>query len=127
MSHRLALAPRAGGFSLVELLVTICVLGSIASIAILAIGSLKENSSRTRDRRNAQEIVAIYTAARAAGLNFVVDGDMEQTVRNVVAGGVVTEGAFAGSHFGLPGLDVREQESAQAHLEISGGELLYDP
>ena len=110
-----------------ELLVTISVLGSIVSIAVLAVGSLNENSSRTRDRRNAQEIVAIYTAARAAGLNFIADGDVEQTVRNIVAGGVATDGAFAGSHFGLPGLDVREQESAKAHLQISGGELLYDP
>ena len=115
------------GFSLVEMLTTIAVLGVLTSIALLSMSSINQNSLDTRDRRNAQELAMICNTAQAAGVDFVVDGDLEATIKNVVAGGSPTDGAFQGRFFGLKGMAPSDQENAKRFLELNNRLLSYKP
>lgn len=115
------------GFSLVEMLTTIAVLGVMTSMALISIGNVNRNSVETRNRRNAQELAGICASAQAAGVDFVVANDLEQTIRNVVAGGAPTSGAFTGHYFGLPGLTPEDQTSAKTYLYLDNGSLGYRP
>jgi prepilin-type N-terminal cleavage/methylation domain-containing protein len=117
----------ARGFSLVEMLTTIAVLAVMTSIALISMGQINKNSEETRDRRNAQELAAICAVAQAAGLNFVVSGNLEKTIENIVAGGTPADGAFAGKFFGLKGLQPADQITASKYLELADGTLNYKP
>lgn len=55
------------GFSLIELLVVIAVIGIIAAIAIPNIAGLTGSAGEAAARRNAQNIVSVYSSAIAAG------------------------------------------------------------
>jgi prepilin-type N-terminal cleavage/methylation domain-containing protein len=115
------------GFSLVEMLTTIAVLGVMTAIALMSISQINQNSKETRDRRNAQELAAVCAVAQAAGVEFVVSGDLPKTIENIVAGGTASEGAFAGKSFGMRGLQPADQETASKYLELADGNLNYKP
>ena len=55
------------GFSLVEMLVVIAVIGVLTAIAIPIIGRINEQAEIAKDNRNTQAVVTMYNAARAAG------------------------------------------------------------
>jgi prepilin-type N-terminal cleavage/methylation domain-containing protein len=115
------------GFSLIELLTVVAILGVFASIALVMMGNINQSSVDTRDRRNAQELAAVCASAQAAGIDFVVDGDLAETIRNVVKGGEPADGAFAGRFFGLQGLAPADQETAKKFLELTNGSLQFKP
>jgi prepilin-type N-terminal cleavage/methylation domain-containing protein len=114
------------GFSLVEVLIVIAVLGVMASIAINSLASHREAAEQTRNRRNAQEIVSLCVAAQAAGISFVVPGDPVQTARNAVSGAKATKGSFAGKTFRLPGMQEKEILGAAYYLDVQGNEVKYN-
>src|SRR5437660_10466455 len=93
------------GFSLVELLVCIAVLGILVNVGILQMTFSKASYDRTRDKRNAQELAGICTCAQAAGLDFTTSGDLDQTIRSIITGGSPADGAFSGRNFSLKGLN----------------------
>jgi prepilin-type N-terminal cleavage/methylation domain-containing protein len=115
------------GFSLVEMLVVIGVIGVLASIALPVLaGPTKQSADDSRDRRNAQSLAQVYQAGHVAGVDFLVADDLEATVERVRAGGMPNEGSMAGSSYGVPGLTVEAKNGAMRFLELRGEMLLYD-
>ena len=120
-------AMRMRGFSLLEMLVALSLLGMLASLVLSGLPNINQQSNQTRDRRNAQELATVCATAQAAGVDFVVAGDMDLTIKNVVAGGKPSDGAFAGRFFGLPGLTPVDQGTAKTYLLLDNGSLQFRP
>ncbi|MFT5467084.1 MAG: prepilin-type N-terminal cleavage/methylation domain-containing protein [Verrucomicrobiales bacterium] len=115
--------------SLVEMLIVISIIGIISSIAVISFGSIKkEGADKVRDQRNAQALTSVFMGGETAGLSFYVDGDIEATVDNVIAGATVNDGGvFDGAHFSLKGIDEPAKQSAMQYLILDGGLLTYNP
>jgi hypothetical protein len=94
---------------------------------LLSLSQINQQSLDTRNRRNAQELAGICAAAQAAGVDFVAAGDLDQTINNVVTGGMPADGAFTGCFFGLPSLQTTDRAAAKAYLVLDSGSLHYRP
>jgi prepilin-type N-terminal cleavage/methylation domain-containing protein len=115
------------GFTLIEMLMTIAIIGFIASIAVPNLSSLHSGEVKeTRHRRNAQEIASVFVTAQAAGLNFAVPGSLEQTVRNIAEGGSPSEGPFRAKIYAVKGLLEEDITGVQRYLTLSGEVLSYN-
>ena len=100
------------GFSLVEMLVVIAVIGIIAAIAVPNIGRINESAKDATARRNAQNIASVYASAQAAGLDLS-GTDKNTTITNVIDGGTITDpGPFEDTFFGVPGINKLEAVKA---------------
>ena len=91
------------GFSLVEMLVVIAVIGVIAAIAIPSIGNINASAKTATAQRNAQSVVSMYQAGQAAGVAWGTT-DAATSIAAVIAGGSPTDGAFSGKKFIVPNL-----------------------
>ncbi len=114
---------RQRGISLFEMLLTVAILGVMLSLAMPLFGAQNDVYAGIKAKRNAQELVAECTAAQAAGVDFVVAGDLPATVENIVKGGVATSGVFKGRTLGLKGLAAEDAKDAARFLKLSGGDL----
>ena len=123
MKTILPLASHRRGFSLVEVLVVIAIIGVLCGIAIPPMMS-DDRFKAAKDQRNAQELVALFEEARAAGLDFVSPGDIDKTVENIIRGGEPKTGTFRGHKFALPSLSGASVESAKKYLRLVGDSLM---
>ncbi|MCE9519830.1 MAG: type II secretion system GspH family protein [Verrucomicrobia bacterium] len=114
------------GFSLVELLTVIAVIGIIASIAIPNIGSITTAAKSAAAQRNAQSICSMFAAGQAAGVTWT------GTTRNLLVGSVITgqapaDGAFVGKTFKVPNVSGTDLTSAYVYIgKDSDNNLFYD-
>lgn len=106
----------AQGFSLIEMLVVIAVIGVIAAIAIPSISGINDAAAKSKDQRNAQNIVSVYQAGIAAGIDWKASSNTD-LVSKVVTGEKVPEGAFKDKVFQVPGLSPTEQGKAAVYIK----------
>jgi len=116
--------PSRSGFSLFEVLMFIALIGVITAIVVPLWGQT-ESIYAARDRRNAQELSAMSMMAQTAGLDFVQDDDVTESVRAIVRGGMPLQGAMKGRRFIVPGLSEEDIQGAVKFLIIKNGELVY--
>ena len=113
------------GFSLVEMLTVIAIMGILASISIGAFGGARQGAVDQKDKRNAQEIASTAAIASAAGAQFLVPGDERATINNLRAGCTPSQGAFKGRLFKLSNLAEPEINGAMRFLALNDSELQY--
>ncbi|WLD92248.1 type II secretion system protein [Alkalihalobacillus sp. AL-G] len=106
------------GFTLVELLATIVILGIIAAIAVPAIGNIMENSKKEAHLANAEQII------EAARLKVTSDGgtsDADITLNELVTAG------FLSSIPKVPGDDSNSYHKDESKVVISkdGNQVIY--
>jgi type II secretory pathway pseudopilin PulG len=111
------------GFSLFEVLMFIAVIGVLAGIMIPLLSPNSDYTS-ARDRRNAQELSMVFTAAQIAGLNLE-GSDLESTIKNVIKGGSPSSGVLKDHHFAVRSLAEKDIPGAANYLSLSGGHLIY--
>ncbi len=124
---------KKSGFSLVEMLVVIAVIGIIAAIAVPSSSKINRAARYAKDQRNAQQIASVVAAAQAAGYDFVakptVTTSKPAVVTRVVGGYTLLTAdnpSLAGTYFGVPGMAAAEQTGAANFLTVTGGRVVYD-
>ena len=118
----------SSGFSLVELLTVICLVGIFCSIALgWYSGNNREVIERVINQRNAQEIVSIGVCATMGGADFVVPEDKMATVVKLIVGVTGKQGMWKDKTFRLSNLQPTDLPGALTFVRFDSGLLLYAP
>lgn len=117
--------PSTHGMSLMELLVTIAILGIIMSITLMSMGGSRQAAEDQKDKRNAQEIASVAAMANAAGASFIVPDDEQATIANLRDGTAPETGAFRGRIFRISAMQDTEIKGAMRFLALNASDLQY--
>ncbi len=105
------------GFSLVEMLVVIAVIGIIAAIAIPNIGNVNAAARTSTAKRNAQTLASTFSAAMAAGVDMSTYTDVDTAVAGLTGGVSPTTGPFKDKQFIVPNVPA---SGSTEYTEIAG-------
>lgn len=105
------------GFSLVEMLVVIAVIGIIAAIAIPNIGNVNAAARSSTAKRNAQTLASTFSAAMAAGVDMSGYSDVPTAVAGLTQGVSPTTGPFKDKQFIVPNVPA---SGSTEYTEITG-------
>jgi prepilin-type N-terminal cleavage/methylation domain-containing protein len=111
------------GFSLVELLVVIGVIGILAGLSIPVLNPIRENARINKNARNAQSIVAVASAAQAAGATLDLSSVNSAIVQ--LKDGVSGNQSFATSTFKVAPFNSEEIAAISEFLSISDNSLVF--
>jgi prepilin-type N-terminal cleavage/methylation domain-containing protein len=114
---------RQGGFSLVELLVVIGVIGVMAGISIPIMNPVRENARINKSLKNAQALAATAGAAQAAGA--VLDLSSIDTAVAQLKDGVKGTGVFGTSTFRVAPFSAAEISEFRDYLAVDGNTLVF--
>lgn len=114
---------RRRGFSLVELLVVIGVLGVLSAISIPVLNPIRENARINKNQRNAQSIVAVANAAQAAGATL--DMSSITSAINQLKEGVNGNQSFSTSTFKVAPFNTEEIVAISEYLSITDNSLVF--
>ena len=121
------------GFSLVEMLVVIAVVGVVSAIAVTSMNGIQPDARLQAAKQNAKVIVTTYQAATAAGAYSAPNGfgglTSKTDLLNKLQAGVNGAGVFAAEVFAISDLDPNTQADAEAFLRYDAqlDSLLFDP
>lgn len=114
---------RIQGFSLVELLTAVLIIGIFAAIALPLIMGDTDEVQRNIALRNARMIASVAGAARAAGVSEVDStADVDAAVQKLVIG-VPGKGPLATTTFQISDLSPEKILEAQQYLKFTNGML----
>ena len=118
------------GFSLVEMLVVIAIIGIITAIAIPNISNLNESAREAAAKRNAQTVASIMNAAIAAGASHTFSGSTSaaDVIDAAEAGISPTDGVFKGKAFTSGPIDDDEEAKTASYLswDNANGQVKYN-
>ncbi|WP_208300263.1 type II secretion system protein [Prosthecobacter fusiformis] len=118
--------PSQPGFSLIEMLMTMAVLGIMVSIALPWYGKQTDDFRQARDQKNAQSICTLCQAIDAAGINLVEETTTSlEIARKLSAGITIKKGTLKGRTFRVSGLGEEELEGAANYMSIEEGQVFY--
>jgi len=110
---------------LVELLVVITAIAVLVTVAIPSIANITSSAQRSSEKRNAQNMAAVFAAARGAGFTNSV-ADVAAVASFLTNGISVTNGGLVMS-FRVDGLATEQVTRAGAFLSVSNNNVVYNP
>ncbi|MFO1441655.1 MAG: type II secretion system protein [Verrucomicrobiaceae bacterium] len=114
------------GFTLLETLACVLIVGILASLAIGWYAGHRDVVVKVSRQRNAQEIVNMAVCATVAGCDFVVPGDKFNTIQNLILGTYGTTGIYKGKLFRLTSLELEQLADSLPFVKMENELILYD-
>ncbi len=113
------------GFSLVELLIVIAVLGVFTALVMAKLDAVTDSANSVVAKRKAQDIVVIFTAGLAADAPTFKTVTSVAEAQNAVDAGCLGTGSFSQVKFRLPGVST-EAEAGLEETHRSGHYLRWE-